>query len=620
MPMPDNDKKMEDLLRACAAKRREQAGAPFELAPHVRSRLQQEVRRVLGKSAVEASPRWGLSLAGWLRLAFGGAVAALVALTIWIVTPSHNATGRIAKTDTWAANYVNTSAERPVTSPSAPPAAPTAAPAPATPSVAIAPPSAPLTSESDVRLAVPAATASNNRMAVERSRSFGTPGAAAPNAILAAPPSPAAPNDTFAPRMSNNTAGTYAAVPAGSNGVGGRAAGELAFDGGGGRGGGSGGFGGAGGGGFGGGGGGFGGGGGRGGRGGGRAGAAAPSPAPPPVPGLPTSAAPAEMASASTALRPVQPPSVLAQRAVVASAAPPASGDNNQQSAIRNPQSAIQDRASSSAFAQRMVRSAPSAQNAVENAVKSINSVESPPVEVLAAFQIERNGQQVRIVDADGSLYVGQVVDPALLASAQAARRAGLLSNGYANAAQGAADLAQQNASPNNFQALNEAQNVQASAGGSLPKAANNNADKDQTQSSALEALMNLQGLQQTGVGSGFAFQVSGLNRKLNQSVSFTGSCIEVPLQTVAFSNAANQPQAPVEGNVASANSLPRQQQSPSGQSQNIIDGNSVNFRNTQNTQTFQNTASAGQFWRVTGRVQVGATNHFDLDAAGILP
>jgi len=291
---------------------------------------------------------------------------------------------------------------------------------------------------------------------------------------------------------------------------------------------------------------------------------------------------------------------------MVASAAPPATGN-------RNPQPA-------SAFAQQMVRSAPLAQNAVRNAVKSVNSVESPPVDVLASFQIERNGQQVRIVDADGSLYVGQVVDPALLAGAQAARLAGLLSNGYANAAQGAANLAQQIASVNNSQALNDAQNVQPSAGGSPPKAANNNADKDQYQSAALEALLNLQSLQQAGVGSGFAFQVSGLNRKLNQSVSVTGSCIEVPLQTITFSNAANQSQAPVGANVAAANSLPRQQQSPYTQSQNIIDGNSVNFRNTQNTEAFQNAASAGQFWRVTGQVQVGPTNHFDLDAAAVLP
>ena len=40
---------MEDLLRAYAKKRREEAGAPFELSPDVRARLRQEVRRCLGQ-------------------------------------------------------------------------------------------------------------------------------------------------------------------------------------------------------------------------------------------------------------------------------------------------------------------------------------------------------------------------------------------------------------------------------------------------------------------------------------------------------------------------------------------------------------------------------------------
>ena len=73
---------MEDLLRAYARKRREEAGAPFELAPDVRARLHEEVRRALGKPAAAPPPRWGLSLADWLRLAVGGAVAALVILMV----------------------------------------------------------------------------------------------------------------------------------------------------------------------------------------------------------------------------------------------------------------------------------------------------------------------------------------------------------------------------------------------------------------------------------------------------------------------------------------------------------------------------------------------------------
>ena len=80
MPTPDPNQKMEDLLRAYARKRREEAGAPFELSPDVRARLQEEVRRTLGKPAAAPAPRRGLSLAGWLRLALGGAVTVLVIL------------------------------------------------------------------------------------------------------------------------------------------------------------------------------------------------------------------------------------------------------------------------------------------------------------------------------------------------------------------------------------------------------------------------------------------------------------------------------------------------------------------------------------------------------------
>ena len=73
---------MEELLRACARKRRDEAGAPFELPPDVRARLQAEVRNTLRKSAAAPTPRWGLSLAGWLRLALAGSVAVLVILML----------------------------------------------------------------------------------------------------------------------------------------------------------------------------------------------------------------------------------------------------------------------------------------------------------------------------------------------------------------------------------------------------------------------------------------------------------------------------------------------------------------------------------------------------------
>src|ERR1039458_5059241 len=140
MPSPDPNKKMEDLLRAYARHRREEAGPPFELSPGVRARLQQEVRRALGKPAAPPAPRWGLTLTGWLRLALGGAVAALV-IVMFRDNPSPSSSSlQFAKSD-------NKQAARPANAPvslSLPPAAPAPAhdmaKAPAPPPAPPAPP------------------------------------------------------------------------------------------------------------------------------------------------------------------------------------------------------------------------------------------------------------------------------------------------------------------------------------------------------------------------------------------------------------------------------------------------------------------------------------------------
>jgi hypothetical protein len=304
----------------------------------------------------------------------------------------------------------------------------------------------------------------------------------------------------------------------------------------------------------------------------------------------------------------------------VATAAPSASGNRAYQSPIRNLQS-------SPAFAQQMVRSqASSSQKAQQDQARSI---QSPPVEVLASFQIERDGQQVRIVDADGSLYEGQVVEPALLADTAPAGQAGMVAKEIAGGAHGMANLAQRNIAPSNIQAQQNADaNAQSNAGGLASNASNNagvqNTVQNARQPGGAAALLTLENLQQAGVGSGFAFQVSGMNRKLNQNVTVIGSCITVPLQMGAFSNIANmsnQSEASVAANNAVvANSQARRVESGAALSQGLVDNSGGNSRNTQNTQALQNAAPAGQFWRVTGRVQVGPTNRFDLDAAGVLP
>ena len=58
----------------------------------------------------------------------------------------------------------------------------------------------------------------------------------------------------------------------------------------------------------------------------------------------------------------------------------------------------------------------------------------------------------------------------------------------------------------------------------------------------------------------------------------------------------------------------------PASQSQNMLDNNAFNYSNFQNIQNTQNAAFPGQFWRVTGQVQIGPSNRFDLDAATAAP
>jgi|GEM_PF-5678785 len=83
MPLEPN-RKMDDLLKACAEQRRERAGAPLELHPATRKMLQDEVARTFGK-AEPAPSRWKIIFGSWPRLAFGGAAfAGLAALMIFI--------------------------------------------------------------------------------------------------------------------------------------------------------------------------------------------------------------------------------------------------------------------------------------------------------------------------------------------------------------------------------------------------------------------------------------------------------------------------------------------------------------------------------------------------------
>jgi hypothetical protein len=201
-----------------------------------------------------------------------------------------------------------------------------------------------------------------------------------------------------------------------------------------------------------------------------------------------------------------------------------------------------------------MVRSEPPAS---QNTLPARASSAKPPSsEVLASFQIERTGQQVRIVDADGSAYEGQVLGTNQVSFP------------------GAADL-------------------------------------------------KLAAPQPAGAASGFAFQVSGLNRKLNQNVTILGNCSNVPLpmgNSFTGGNMSNQSQALAGANTATQNASAPLARPPASQSQNMLDNSAFNYSNLQNTQNTQNAAFPAQFWRVTGQVQVGPSNRFDLDAATAAP
>jgi hypothetical protein len=282
------------------------------------------------------------------------------------------------------------------------------------------------------------------------------------------------------------------------------------------------------------------------------------------------------------------------------------------QSAIRNPQSAIGYPAS---FAQHMVRSEPPlSQSAVADAVKKI---ESPSSDVLASFQIERAGEQVRIVDADGSAYEGRVVEANLLEKLQVAELESRRAAKDKAVPPGSAQLAQQKASAGNLLAKNNGYvDVEANMGELPPKKAE--AARNQAMSQVTDA-SKLAAPQQAGDGNGFNFQVSGVNRKLNQPVTIVGCCINVPLQTgasLAIGNLSNQIQAISGANAAVKNSQALPDRPPASQSQNMLDNNSVNFKD--NAQNAPAAAPAGQFWRVTGQVQIGPSNRFNLDAATV--
>ena len=84
----DPERPIEKLLRASAEKRRDEAGAPFELHPATRRLLQGEVSRRFSKPAGQAEPAGGRLRRWWPRLAWGLAGGAAVAAVALLLIPA----------------------------------------------------------------------------------------------------------------------------------------------------------------------------------------------------------------------------------------------------------------------------------------------------------------------------------------------------------------------------------------------------------------------------------------------------------------------------------------------------------------------------------------------------
>ena len=528
MPPSDPNHKMEELLRAYAKKRREEAGPPLELPPGVRARLQEEVGRALGKTTHPPRRRWGLPMAWWLRLAFGGAAVAAVILMVRSKPPPAADTMKLA-----SANRIERAREI-APAPAAAsqpqedqkiagePSALAKAEREAAPPVLTAPAPAQMKDESGTVAATAAAMPATNapvmRLDDELAKNADADALAFNRAAAGSheTPAPAPVSPAFAETTRDTRA--FRGGGGGFGGGGGGAAGSVGSV--------------------------------------GSVGGVAEREGKPPV----------ELAYNYDA--------AASDKSDGAKAGKMAAGNSGQFT-----------------FAQRLVRSDLSSvqsDSLVAGANKKLNS---PPAGVLASFQIERSGQQVRVVDADGSGYLGLVVEAVVPGKSQLAEKEVAVTRAF-EPPRGAVGAAQ------NAGALMVENNVQANGIA--------NASQPVSQSLALDAARQNQapaypapgfsGLaqpsaappQQAGLIGGFTFQVSGMNRKLRQNVTVTGDFFSAPVPypgQLMLGDTSNQAQSNVSNNYMGQNAAPK-----------------------------------GQFWRVTGKVQIGQANQFDLDAITLQP
>src|SRR6266699_1883911 len=92
---PEN--KMEELLKAYAKKRREEAGAPFEIHPATRNLLQAEVARRQPASATEALSFLQILGKLWPGLAVAASIVVVLGIVIWISNPKSASEQQLAQ-------------------------------------------------------------------------------------------------------------------------------------------------------------------------------------------------------------------------------------------------------------------------------------------------------------------------------------------------------------------------------------------------------------------------------------------------------------------------------------------------------------------------------------------
>src|SRR5205809_922369 len=81
------DKKMDQLLRTYARKRREEAGGPPELHPATRRLLQAEAAKLRPRTDPARRTGWTWLVAHWPRVAISAGLCAVLGVVVWNIVP-----------------------------------------------------------------------------------------------------------------------------------------------------------------------------------------------------------------------------------------------------------------------------------------------------------------------------------------------------------------------------------------------------------------------------------------------------------------------------------------------------------------------------------------------------